>query len=41
MGAPRAVAVLSSLCAVGAVLAERLMFFRAAAAPRMPGGVPT
>jgi len=41
MGAPRSCAILSSVAAVGAVLAERLMFFRAAAAPRMPGGVPT
>ena len=38
---PRVMAVLACVPAAAAVLSERLMFFCAAASPRMPGGVPS
>jgi hypothetical protein len=34
-------AVAAAMLAFAAVIAERIVFFRAAAGPRMPGGVPS
>jgi formate dehydrogenase iron-sulfur subunit len=41
MAPSRIPSVLAAVLALGAVIAERIVFFRAAAGPRMPGGVPS
>lgn len=41
VGSARWLAILSGLAAFVTVVAERLVFFRASAPPRMPGGVPS
>ena len=41
MGPSRIPAVFAAALAGGAIVAERIVFFRAAAGPRMPGGVPS